>query len=313
VNLGTAKYYNYTINDWVYLSTGMRGEQGPAGAQGPQGNAGPGVASGGTDGQYLVKNSSADYDTSWQTITKSSVGLSDVDNTSDANKPISTATQTALDGKEPTLVAGTVQQYLRGDKTWQLLDQNALVASNSPSATTYYRGDGQWVTPTNTTYSGMTQAEAEAGTSTTNRLISPLRLKNTIDFHTTGKQDVITLTTTGTSGPATFIGNTLNIPQYSGGGGGGGITRSVISTSGSYTAGSASSVDYVYLVTGAHAGTLPSASGNTNRYTFKNNHTASITVTRAGSDTVEGATSITIDVGDSVDLISNGVAAWSVI
>jgi hypothetical protein len=29
------------------------------------------------------------------------------------------------------------------------------------------------------------------------------------------KQDAITLTTTGTSGPATFIGNTLNIPQYS--------------------------------------------------------------------------------------------------
>jgi hypothetical protein len=32
-----------------------------------------------------------------------------------------------------------------------------------------------------------------------------------------GKQNVITLTTTGTSGPATFSGDTLNIPQYSGG------------------------------------------------------------------------------------------------
>jgi hypothetical protein len=36
-----------------------------------------------------------------------------------------------------------------------------------------------------------------------------------------GKQDAITLTTTGTSGAATLIGSTLNIPQYSGGGGGG--------------------------------------------------------------------------------------------
>ena len=36
------------------------------------------------------------------------------------------------------------------------------------------------------------------------------------------KQDAITLTTTGTSGPATLIGTTLNIPEYSGGGGGGG-------------------------------------------------------------------------------------------
>ncbi|MGL4679983.1 MAG: hypothetical protein ACRCWC_11455, partial [Plesiomonas shigelloides] len=34
------------------------------------------------------------------TLVKADVGLSNVDNTSDANKPISTATQTALDGKE---------------------------------------------------------------------------------------------------------------------------------------------------------------------------------------------------------------------
>jgi hypothetical protein len=64
--------------------------------------------------------------------TKSDVGLANVDNTSDADKPISTATQTALDAKQ---------------------------------------GD-------------------------------------------------ITLTTTGTSGAATLIGDTLNIPQYSAGGGG---------------------------------------------------------------------------------------------
>jgi hypothetical protein len=40
------------------------------------------------------------------------------------------------------------------------------------------------------------------------------------DFTTfNGKQDAITLTTTGTSGAATLVGATLNIPQYSGGGG----------------------------------------------------------------------------------------------
>lgn len=36
-----------------------------------------------------------------------------------------------------------------------------------------------------------------------------------------GKQDAITLTTTGSSGAATLVGSTLNIPQYTGGGGGG--------------------------------------------------------------------------------------------
>jgi hypothetical protein len=37
----------------------------------------------------------------------------------------------------------------------------------------------------------------------------------------TSKQDTLTLTTTGTSGAATLVGATLNIPQYSGGGGAG--------------------------------------------------------------------------------------------
>jgi len=40
-------------------------------------------------------------------LTKSSVGLSDVDNTSDANKPVSTATQTALDAKLASATASS--------------------------------------------------------------------------------------------------------------------------------------------------------------------------------------------------------------
>ena len=45
-------------------------------------------------------------------ISKSSVGLGNVDNTSDANKPISTATQTALNGK-----ANTSHTHAAGDIT----------------------------------------------------------------------------------------------------------------------------------------------------------------------------------------------------
>jgi hypothetical protein len=40
-------------------------------------------------------------------VTKTDVGLGNVDNTSDLNKPVSTLTQTALDGKQATLVSGT--------------------------------------------------------------------------------------------------------------------------------------------------------------------------------------------------------------
>lgn len=46
-------------------------------------------------------------DKSWQTLNKSAVGLGNVDNTSDLNKPISTATQTALNAKQDSLVSGT--------------------------------------------------------------------------------------------------------------------------------------------------------------------------------------------------------------
>jgi hypothetical protein len=46
-------------------------------------------------------------------------------------------------------------------------------------------------------------------------------LSNQTDLNTalSAKQDTLTLTTTGTSGAATLVDSTLNIPQYSGGGG----------------------------------------------------------------------------------------------
>lgn len=46
------------------------------------------------------------------TLNKADVGLGNVDNTSDADKPISTATQTALDAKQPSI---TTKGVLKGD------------------------------------------------------------------------------------------------------------------------------------------------------------------------------------------------------
>ena len=43
--------------------------------------------------------------------------------------------------------------------------------------------------------------------------------KTYIASQLSSKQNTTTLTTTGTSGPATLAGNTLNIPEYAGGGG----------------------------------------------------------------------------------------------
>jgi fructose-specific component phosphotransferase system IIB-like protein len=49
------------------------------------------------------------------TLTSSDVGLGNVDNTSDANKPVSSATQTALDAKQATLVSGTNIKTVNGN------------------------------------------------------------------------------------------------------------------------------------------------------------------------------------------------------
>jgi hypothetical protein len=48
---------------------------------------------------------------------------------------------------------------------------------------------------------------------------------SSIQTQLNAKQGTLTLTTTGTSGAATLVGSTLNIPQYGGGGGGGTIYK----------------------------------------------------------------------------------------
>lgn len=69
-------------------------------------------------------------DKTWQALTKASVGLGNVDNTSDASKPVSSAQQTALNAKENGITAGTALQYWRGDKSWQTLDKTAVGLAN---------------------------------------------------------------------------------------------------------------------------------------------------------------------------------------
>lgn len=95
-------------------------------------------------------------------------------------------------------------------------------------------------------------------------------------------------------------------------GSGSGITRTIVVTSGNATAGATASVDYVYLVAGAHTITLPTAVSNTNLYTIKNNHSAAITVNTTSSQTIDGTTSIQISPEDSVDFISTN-SNWSII
>jgi hypothetical protein len=109
----------------LYGIVGAQGPTGPQGATGPQGIPGIGIAAGGSIGQVLKKASATDYDTAWLTLDKTAVGLSNVDNTSDTNKPISNATQTALNGKQATISLTTT-----GSSGASTFDANVLNVPN---------------------------------------------------------------------------------------------------------------------------------------------------------------------------------------
>jgi len=82
----------------------------------------------------ITATTSADYyrgDKTFATLNKAAVGLGNVDNTSDANKPVSTATQTALDAKTNKLVVTNRQT---ASYTLVLSDADKLVEMNVGSA-----------------------------------------------------------------------------------------------------------------------------------------------------------------------------------
>lgn len=82
----------------------------------------------------ITATSSADYyrgDKTFATLNKSAVGLGNVDNTSDANKPVSTATQTALDAKTAKLITTNRQT---ASYTLVLSDADKLVEMNVATA-----------------------------------------------------------------------------------------------------------------------------------------------------------------------------------
>ena len=82
----------------------------------------------------ITATTSADYyrgDKTFATLNKAAVGLSNCDNTSDANKPVSTAQQTALDLKTDKLIVANRQT---ASYTLVLSDADKLVEMNNASA-----------------------------------------------------------------------------------------------------------------------------------------------------------------------------------
>jgi len=86
-------------------------------------------------------------DKTWQTLNKAAVGIGNVDNTSDANKPISTAQAAAIALKEDAITApADASKFWDGTKAFRVLTTNDIpstVTSNRKSIN-YYRRSTLW-------------------------------------------------------------------------------------------------------------------------------------------------------------------------
>ena len=184
-------------------------------------------------------------------LTKNDVGLSNVDNTSDLNKPISTATQNALNLKVDK-VAGkqlSTEDYTTTEKNKLAgIQSGAEVNVNADWNATI--GDAQILNKP-TTFPPSTH---------THTIGDVTGLQTALD----GKQNNITLTTTGNNGSATLVGSTVNVPTYTLAGLGGVPTTRTLTINGSTLDLSTNRTFNVGTVTSVSATSpLSSTGGNT--------------------------------------------------
>ena len=85
-------------------------------------------------------------DKTWQTLDKTTVGLDNVDNTSDSNKPVSSAVQTALNAKEDAsnkstdTLLGTSNLMFPTQNAVKTYVDNQIATSSTPEATSSVKG-----------------------------------------------------------------------------------------------------------------------------------------------------------------------------
>lgn len=148
----TKLIFRYTSNDGKFWASG---------GQSLQIGSTQSTAFRGDLGQ-LAYNHSQIFTGNPHNTTKTDIGLSNVDNTSDANKPVSNATQTAISNlsislqssftsslnlKENVITPGTSLQYLRGDKTWQTLPTYNIPVKSTQAQTLAGTDDSTFITP----------------------------------------------------------------------------------------------------------------------------------------------------------------------
>lgn len=122
-------------------------------------------------------------------VTKAQVGLGNADNTSDANKPISTATQTALNGKQATVTGAATT--ITGNN---LTASRALVSNSSGKVGVSAVTSTELGYLDGVTSSVQTQLNGKVS-DTGDDLTGSLMFRNTDEFRAIGKDRVINGTT----------------------------------------------------------------------------------------------------------------------
>lgn len=92
----------------------------------------------------------------------------------------------------------------------------------------------------------------------------------------------------------------------------GGGSRTVVPVTSSTTLAAASGTDYLVLIGASGAPTLPTAVGNTSRYTLKNVDTTNKTVATTSSQTVDGSTTVSLTPNASLDVVSDN-SNWVIV
>ena len=104
-----------------------------------------------------------------------------------------------------TLTINGVTYDLSQNRTWTI--SAGISGSGTANELAYFTASTTLASLSVATYPSLTEISYVKG------------VTSALQTQLNAKQGTLTLTTTGTSGAATLIGNTLNIPQYSGGGG----------------------------------------------------------------------------------------------
>lgn len=222
-------------------------------------------------------------------LVKADVGLGNVDNTKDTDKPISSAMQSALATKVDTASLATVAT----SGSYVDLTNTPTIPSAGTSAGTYASGNDSRIV-----------GAVQASIATTKGDLLVATAASTVGRVAAGVDGTVL---TADSSQASGVKWATPIASSS-------FSRSINSISGATAAGADANTDYVYIATTTLTLTLPTATGNTNSYTVKNVGSGTVTVVTSSSQTIDGSPQITLDPNAAYVLYSdNGSPAnWIV-